>query len=94
MALAIVLAGECLATNRADEWAFIGMGTKMRAQVIGPGESLGAQRALESRRVFLNPFCRASLLTVLVLRVCQAKRDDIVGNGRGRLSSSRRGCSR
>lgn len=79
--LPIMLSCECLATHSAHEGSLVGVGAKVRAQVVGTGEALRAERALESRRVFLHAFgSSGSILAALTLH--EAERDHIVGHGR------------
>ena len=47
MAFAVVLAGEGFAADCADEWAFVGVRAQMGAEVVGAGEALRAESALE-----------------------------------------------
>ena len=54
MALAVVLTGEGLAADCADEGAFVGVGSEMRAQVVSTGEAFRAQVALKCCGVFLG----------------------------------------
>ena len=51
--LAVVLAGEGLAADCADEGALVGVRAEMGSEVVGAREALGAEVALESGRVFL-----------------------------------------
>lgn len=56
VALAVVLTRKGLATHGADEWAFVGVSAKVRAEVVGTREAFGTERALEGSRVFLRAF--------------------------------------
>lgn len=40
MSLAIVLASKCLAADGTDERSLVGVGAKMRPQIVGAGEAL------------------------------------------------------
>lgn len=54
MALAIVLAGKGLATDRTHEWALVGVRAEMAAQVVGAREAFGAEMALKGGWVLLG----------------------------------------
>ena len=54
MALAVVLAREGFAADGADEGALVGVGAQVGAEVVGAGEALGAEVALECGGVFLH----------------------------------------
>ena len=82
--LSVVLARECLPAHRADERTLISVGAEMGAQVVGSGEALGAERALESSRVLLDALGIAVVgAHSLVLWICEP--EDI-------LSVGKRGC--
>jgi hypothetical protein len=51
---AVVLAGECFATDCTNEWALVCVGAEMGAKIVSPSESLWAEIALEVRWVFLD----------------------------------------
>ena len=69
MPLTIMLPRERLAAHRAHERTFVCVGPQMGSEIVRTREALGAQRALEGRRVLLNPLGVAALLSVLVLRI-------------------------
>lgn len=78
MTLAIVLSRKGLAANRANKWSFIGVGAKVRPEVVSTRETFGAKAALECSRVLLHSF-RPGLLALLWFGQAQSK--DVVGNG-------------
>lgn len=79
--LPVMLSCKRLATHSAYEGSLVGVGAKVRAQVVRTGEALGAERALESCRVFLHAFgSSGSILAALALH--EAERDHIVGHSR------------
>jgi hypothetical protein len=53
VAFAIVLSCEGFAADGADEWALVGVGAEMRAEVICAGEAFRTECALEGGGVFL-----------------------------------------
>lgn len=72
VAFPVMLPSECLSTHRANERTLVSVGSQMRAQVVGPGEALGAQVALEGCRVLLDPFGISTLgARSLVFWICQ-----------------------
>lgn len=76
VALAVVLPREGFVAYGADERSLVGMCPEMRPQVVGAGESLGAEGALESSRVLLNALRVAIIRGTrrrLILRVCEAE---------------------
>lgn len=54
MPFSIVLAGESLTAHSTHERALVGVSSKVRAEVVGTGESLGAEAALEGGWMFLD----------------------------------------
>lgn len=54
MPFSVVLAGESLTANSAYERALIGVSSKMGAQIVGTGESLGAEVTLEGGWMLLD----------------------------------------
>lgn len=81
VALPVMLSSKRLAAHSAYEGPLVGVGSKVRAQVVRTGEALGAERALESCRVFLHALgTPGSVLAALALY--EAKRDHIVGHSR------------
>lgn len=54
MTFAVMLAGKGLATHGTHKWPFVGMGSKVRAEVVRTGEALGAEGALKGSWVFLD----------------------------------------
>jgi hypothetical protein len=54
VALSIMLARKGFPAHCADERAFVGVGAKMRAKIVGTGETFRAQTTLEGRGVLLN----------------------------------------
>lgn len=54
MSLTVVLAGKCFAANAADEGTLVCMGAQMRPEVVGAGEPLRTESALESCRMLLR----------------------------------------
>lgn len=76
MPLSVVLAREGFAADGADEWSLVGVGSEMGAQVVGAGEALGAEGALEGGGVLLDAlrvavFCAAGC--GLIFGVCEAE---------------------
>lgn len=61
MSLSIVLACKGLATDCTDEWSLIGVGAKMRTEVVSSRESLRTKSALERRRMLLLAFAVSSI---------------------------------
>lgn len=90
VSLTVMLSRKGFATYGTHERSLVGMGPQMRTQIVGASESLGAQGTLERSGVLLNTLGRTTVLTVLILWVCQAQRNDIIGHCRRRLSSPRR----
>lgn len=84
----VVLASKSLATYSAHKGSLVGVCPQMGAQVVSACETLGAQRALEGCWMFLYSLTRPGVLAALVLRVGQAKCDDIIGDCGRRLSPS------
>lgn len=77
MALSVMLSCKSLAADSAYEGPLVGVGAKVRAQVVGTGKALGAERALESRRVFLHAFgASGSVLAALALH--ESKGDHVI----------------
>lgn len=77
MALSIVLACKGFPAHCTHEWTLIGVGAKMRAEVVSTSESFWAQIALEGCGMFLNSFGVAAFRRCgLVFRVRKSK--DIV----------------
>lgn len=56
VAFSIVLTSERLGTYCAHERTFVRVRAKVGSQVVRTSETLGAEGALESGRMFLNPF--------------------------------------
>ena len=54
VAFAVVLAREGFAADGTDERALVGVGAEVGAEVVGTGEALGAEVALECGGVFLD----------------------------------------
>ena len=76
MAFAVVLPREGFVTYGTDERSLVGMCSKMGPQVIGAGKSLGAEGALESRRMLLDALWVAIIRGTrrrLILWVCEAE---------------------
>lgn len=61
MSLPVVLARERLTAYGTDKRTLVCVCTKMRAQIVGTGEALGAECALEGRRMLLNSFRVANI---------------------------------
>lgn len=82
VAFAVVLSRKSFAADSTDERPLVGVRSKVRTEIVGAGESLGAQGTLESGRVFLNPLVVAASYR-RTGRIGELKDIVAVGDGRG-----------
>lgn len=81
MALPVMLSCKCLAAHSANKGPLVGVGAKVRAQVVGAGKALGAEGALESCGVLLHAL-GSSRGVLAALALHESKSNHVVGHSR------------